>query len=118
MHINAFLKHEPAPLSPALPECWTATVHEQAKAHCAKAFPNEAVGIVKGGAYVELQNRSRTPDQDIMLNDDDLLEVAGADAFFHSHPGTDALGCPSETDMVYQQQLGIPFLVMCWPLYD
>ena len=51
-----------------------------------------------------------------MLSDDDLCASAGADLFFHSHP--DGLGCPSETDMIYQQQLGIPFVVMCMPIYD
>src|SRR5262249_14061877 len=34
----------------------------------------------------------------------------------HSHP--DGLGCPSEIDMVFQQQLGIPFVIMCWPVPD
>jgi proteasome lid subunit RPN8/RPN11 len=110
------LKPALAPLSPVLPACWTLEVHDAAIAHTGSAYPNEAVGIVEGGAYVALENRSRTPERDVLLTDDDLMRAAQAEAFFHSHP--DGLGCPSETDMVYQQQLGIPFFVMCWPLFD
>ena len=56
------------------------------------------------------------PTKDIALDDDDLLRAAKAELFFHSHP--DGVGCPSESDMRYQQQLAIPFVVMVWPLYD
>jgi proteasome lid subunit RPN8/RPN11 len=109
-------KIEPAPTSPTPPECWTPQVHEAARAHTADAYPAEAVGIVEGGAYVRLENQSPTPQDDVVLGEAELLRAATAEAFFHSHP--DGLGCPSESDMIYQQQLGIPFVVMCWPLYD
>jgi len=107
---------EPAPLSPARPAAWTDAVHEAAKLHTEEVFPNEAVGIVTGGEYVRLHNASHEPERDVYLSDEDLLRVAGADVFFHSHPN--GIGSPSETDMVYQLQLGIPFVVMCWPFYD
>lgn len=106
----------PYPTSPPLPAAWTADVHEAAKHHTADAYPDEAVGIVERGAYVRLENRSEQPGEDVALNDNDLVRVATADVFFHSHP--DGIGCPSENDMRYQMQLGIPFVVMCWPLYD
>jgi len=105
-----------APLSPARPAAWTDAVHEAAKAHTADAYPNEAAGIVVGGAYERLENLSQTPDHDIALDDEALLRVATAEVFFHSHP--DGIGCPSESDMRYQAQLAIPFVVMVWPLYD
>jgi proteasome lid subunit RPN8/RPN11 len=105
-----------APLSPARPAAWTDAVHEAAKAHTAACYPEEAVGIVEDGAYVPLENLSRQPTQDVVLDDEALLRVAKAEVFFHSHP--DGIGCPSESDMLYQQQLDIPFVVMVWPLYD
>ena len=105
-----------SPTCPALPAAWTASVSDAARAHTQQCYPNEAAGIVLEGQYVPLENRSPTPGQDVFLSDDDLLRVADAELFFHSHP--DGLGCPSETDMVYQQQLGIPFVVMVWPFLD
>jgi cell wall-associated NlpC family hydrolase len=105
-----------APTSPARPASWTNAMHEAAKQHTADAYPAEAVGIVEHGAYVRLENRSDTPAADVALSDADLTRAAAAGVLFHSHP--DGIGCPSESDMRYQQQLGIPFVVMCWPIYD
>jgi proteasome lid subunit RPN8/RPN11 len=105
-----------APLSPRRPAAWTDDVLAAAKAHTAEVYPAEAVGIVVGGAYQRLDNHSSTPTKDVLLDDEALLRVAGAELFFHSHP--DGLGCPSESDMAYQEQLDIPFVVMVWPLYD
>jgi proteasome lid subunit RPN8/RPN11 len=105
-----------APMSPQRPAAWTDAVHAAAKQHCADAYPQEAVGIVEGGQYVRLDNRSTEPTKDVALSDDDLLRVAKAEVFFHSHP--DGVGSPSASDMRYQMQLAIPFVVMCWPLYD
>jgi proteasome lid subunit RPN8/RPN11 len=107
---------ENAPMSPAMPEAWTDAVAEAAKVHTAEVYPHEAAGIVVGGEYQRLDNLSLTPGNDIALGDDDLVKVAQAELFFHSHP--DGLGCPSESDMRYQAQLAIPFVVMVWPLYD
>ncbi len=104
------------PMSPEWPDAWTPDVHAAAKAHTAEAYPAEAAGIVEAGQYVRLDNISRKPGADVFLSDADLLRVAGADVFFHSHP--DGIGSPSQTDMVYQIQLGIPFVVMCWPVPD
>jgi proteasome lid subunit RPN8/RPN11 len=106
----------PVPMCPAWPEAWTAEIHQAARDHTAEVYPLEAAGIVEGGQYVRLDNISRTPDADVFLSDADLLRVADADVFFHSHP--DGLGSPSQTDMVYQIQLGIPFVVMVWPVPD
>jgi proteasome lid subunit RPN8/RPN11 len=106
----------PVPMSPAWPDAWTPEIHQAARDHTAEAYPSEAAGIVEAGAYVRLDNISRTPDADVFLSDDDLLRVANADVFFHSHP--DGLACPSESDMVYQIQLAVPFVVIAWPVYD
>jgi cell wall-associated NlpC family hydrolase len=105
-----------APLSPLRPAAWTDAVHEAAKAHTAEAYPAEAVGIVEGGQYVRLENHSAAPHLDVNLSEADLLRVAKAEAFFHSHP--DGVGAPSASDMLYQIQLGLPFVVMVWPVYD
>jgi proteasome lid subunit RPN8/RPN11 len=105
-----------APMTPARPAAWTDEVHEAAKAHAAECYPAEAAGIVERGQYVRLVNASKQASEDVFLDADDLLRVAGADLFFHSHP--DGKGCPSLADMEYQRQLGIPFVVIVWPLYD
>jgi proteasome lid subunit RPN8/RPN11 len=109
-------RRESAPMSPVFPEAWTHDVAEAAYNHAASVYPQEAAGIVEGGTYVPLANRSTTPGEDVRLSDDELIRVAQAEVFFHSHP--DALGVPSEHDMIYQRQLGIPFVVMCLPTYD
>jgi proteasome lid subunit RPN8/RPN11 len=104
------------PMSPAFPEAWTHAVAEAAYSHAVEVYPREAAGVVEVGAYQRLDNVSRTPEQDVLLSDADLVRVGAAELFFHSHP--DGLGCPSEHDMIYQQQLGIPFVVMVLPHYD
>lgn len=105
-----------SPLSPTFPKEWTSEIADAAKAHTARVYPAEAVGVVEGGQYVELVNRSTTPGEDVVLNDDDLIRVANAQVFFHSHP--DGIGCPSEADMIYQNSLALPFVVMTWPIFD
>jgi proteasome lid subunit RPN8/RPN11 len=108
--------NQPGAMSPMRPAAWTDEIHEAAKQHTAQCYPAEAVGLVEDGAYVPLENKSETPTQDVCLGDDDLLRAAAAEVFFHSHP--DGVGSPSESDMIYQAQLGIPCVVMVWPLYD
>lgn len=110
------MMNQPGAMSPTRPSAWTDAIHQAAKQHTGDAYPHEAVGIAERGEYVRLENRSAEPGKDVALSDEDLMRVASADVFFHSHP--DGLGCPSESDMRYQAQLGIPFVVMCWPLYD
>ena len=110
------LRREVSPLSPPFPPEWTRPIAEAAYSHAVEVYPHEAAGIVEGGAYHRLDNISTTPENDVLLSDDELVRVAGADIFFHSHP--DGLGVPSEQDMIYQKQLGIPFVVMCLPNYD
>jgi cell wall-associated NlpC family hydrolase len=109
-------RRELVPLSPVFPAAWTQLVFETAYAHAVEAYPDEAVGIVSGGEYHRLVNLSTTPDRDVLLSEADLVRVAEADVFFHTHP--DGLGCPSEQDMIYQLQLGVPFVVMTLPHYD
>lgn len=102
------------PSCPVFPVQWTEAIAEAARAHTAEAYPLEAVGIVEAGEYVRLTNRSHTPAEDVALSDDDAIRAAGAEVFFHSHP--DGLDCPSEADMIYQAQLGIPFVIQPWPV--
>jgi proteasome lid subunit RPN8/RPN11 len=104
------------PLSPKFPAAWTREVAEAAYTHAVAMFPQEAAGVIEGGEFVRLDNLSKTPEDDVQLDDAQLLRVAGAELFFHSHPN--GQGCPSDTDMIYQQQLGIPFVVMTLPMYD
>jgi len=99
-----------------LPATWSAEIDAAARAHALEAYPAEAAGIVESGHYVRLENRSIDPKADVWLSDDDLLRVANADVFFHSHP--DGIGGPSAQDMIYQMQLGIPFVILVLPFID
>jgi proteasome lid subunit RPN8/RPN11 len=101
---------------PKFPAAWTSELRAAARDHAAEVYPHEAAGVVAGGEYVRLDNLSETPTHDVVLDDKALLRVAQADVFFHSHP--DGLGCPSGDDMRYQEQLGVPFVVMTWPMGD
>ncbi len=61
-----------------------------------EAYPEEAAGIVTWGEYQRLANLSTTPDRDVLLTDADLVRVAEAELFFHSHPDGSAAP-PSRT---------------------
>jgi len=102
---------------PKFPEEWTSHIAKKAYQHAQDVYPHEAAGIANdNGEYIPLENMSDMPDKDVSLNDADLLKVAEATVFFHSHP--DGPACPSFTDMVYQQQLEIPFVILPLPLGD
>jgi proteasome lid subunit RPN8/RPN11 len=109
-------KMPPAFGNPVFPAAWSAAVGEAALKHTQDCYPQEAVGIVEGGQYVRLANLAFDPEESVRLGDADLVRVAASELFFHSHP--DGLCCPSEADMTYQQQLGIPFVILQWPLGD
>lgn len=102
--------------SPAMPVAWTKDIEGEALSHAIEAYPQEAVGIVEGGAYVRIDNRAAVPQDEVALSDDDLVRAANAEVFFHSHP--DGRGCPSSADMIYQQQLAIPFVIAVVPHLD
>jgi proteasome lid subunit RPN8/RPN11 len=99
-----------------MPAAFTDIVRGEALAHAQEVFPDEAAGIVEGGAYVRLDNRAADKRNEIGLVDEDLLRVSEAELFFHSHPN--GRGCPSEHDMIYQMQLGIPFVIAVLPHID
>jgi proteasome lid subunit RPN8/RPN11 len=103
-----------APSCPRFPAIWTDEIAKAARAHTERVYPAEAAGMVANGQYVELENVSATPGEEVALDDHSHLKVAAdAELFFHSHP--DGLQCPSADDMLYQQQLGIPFVIQPWP---
>jgi proteasome lid subunit RPN8/RPN11 len=108
--------YHPPYASPAFPVEWTEEVSRAARNHAQACYPAEAVGIVTDGAFVPLINQSSEPGLEVALSDDDWLRAAQAQVFFHSHP--DGPACPSEADMRYQMQLGIPFVVVTWPIGD
>jgi cell wall-associated NlpC family hydrolase len=101
------------PMGPAMPAAWTTEVDAAARLHALAQYPKEAGGIVADGQFHPLENISVSPEHEIGLSEEDLLRVATADVFFHSHP--DGIGSPTAHDMIYQQQLGIPFVVMVLP---
>lgn len=101
---------------PDFPGIWSANIAEQARAQALLAYPREAVGIVEAGVYVPLENISANPESEVALSDADMVRAANAQVFFHSHPNSN--GCPSAHDMEYQQQLGIPFVILSIPEMD
>jgi cell wall-associated NlpC family hydrolase len=104
-------------LGPPMPAEWTPEINAAALDHARELYPKEAAGIVEDGRYVRLENRAGDKAADeIHLSDDDMLRVAGAQVFFHSHP--DGIGAPSAADMIYQEQLGIPFVIAVLPAVD
>jgi cell wall-associated NlpC family hydrolase len=101
------------PMSPGQPFGWTPEVESDARAHALEVYPKEAAGYALNAIYHRLDNVSATPEHDVELTEADLLEVANAEVFFHSHP--DGLGVPTAHDMIYQAQLGIPFAILTLP---
>ena len=104
------------PMGPTMPHAWTDEIDAAARAHAVELFPKEAAGIVINGQFEPLENLSETDEDDVLLSEADLLRVAEAQVFFHSHPN--GLGSPSAHDMTYQQQLGIPFVILALPDAD
>lgn len=101
---------------PDFPVAWTASVAALARAHALEGYPKEVAGIVVNGDYIRLDNISPNPESEVALSDEALLQVSDhAEIFFHSHPD---IGCPSAADMIYQQQLAIPFVVLSIPEMD
>lgn len=85
------------------------SVIEDFKQHAISVFPNEAVGVVKGGKYIPLDNKSQDPSMSFVVNadifdNDDVTEI------LHTH--TDGTFRPSYDDMRTQISLGIPMGIM------
>lgn len=101
---------QPGASSRAMPILWTPDVMALAKAHARDVFPEEASGIVtRDGVYQRLTNRSKTPTEEVGVSDEDMVKLAEAAMYFHSHPNGPA--CPSMADMRLQMQLEIPFAI-------
>jgi proteasome lid subunit RPN8/RPN11 len=104
----------PSPLSFAassciFPDCWTPEVDRAARRHAHENLGQEVAGMVKDGLYVPFANVSPNPETEIGLSDQDMIRLADADAFFHSHPRGPA--CPSERDMRFQVDIAKPCLI-------
>jgi len=97
------------PSSRALPVLWSADIDRAAREHAHEVRPHEAAGIVENGYYVRLDNVAPNPETEVALSDADRVRVMAADVFFHSHPGGPA--CPSQEDMQFQLDTGLPCVV-------
>lgn len=100
-------------MCPTMPRAWTPAVDLLARNHALEVYPREAAGIVTDGQLELLHNISDTPENEVLLSDADAMRVANAQVFFHSHPNS--TGVPTAHDMTYQQQLGIPFVILALP---
>ena len=76
----------------------------KARRHAKEAWPEESVGIVRGGDYVPQQNMAEDPRAGFVLSD---AAVFVAEAVIHSHP--DGTAWPSKADMESQIALGVPY---------
>jgi proteasome lid subunit RPN8/RPN11 len=79
-----------------------------------KRFPNEMVGCVVGGKFVELDNVSNEPENRYRLSAKDkvlIFEIGESlDALVHSHPKMD--NTPSGADLKSQQMCQFPFWII------
>lgn len=91
------------------PAAWTPAIEAAAREHARAEMPNEAAGIVEGGAYVALANVSPNPETEVMVSDEDRIRICNADVFFHSHP--DGPACPSKEDMQFQMDIEKPCVI-------
>ena len=89
-------------------------VREAVIEHGMQEYPREAVGIVRAGSYVPLENVHDDPANHFRLD----AFPDGAQAVIHTHTRTDSrLGplhvsaAPSQSDMQTQQAMGIPWAI-------
>lgn len=85
------------------------SIIEDFKEHAKSVFPNEAVGAVKAGVYVPLENKSPDPAVTFIV-DSNIFDSDDVTEILHTH--TDGSIRPSYDDMKSQIALGIPMGIM------
>jgi len=77
-----------------------------------KRHPEEMVGYVKDGEFIELKNISKNPTQRYQLSIQDKMHVLGSqvDALVHSHPNMS--NDPSDLDSAAQRATGLEFWIV------
>lgn len=77
-------------------------------------YPNEMVGIIVGGKFIELENIANKPNEQYRLKPKDkvmLFELGNSlEALVHSHPSLN--NTPSDLDLKSQASCGFPFLII------
>lgn len=98
---------------------------EEFKQHCISEYPNEACGVVIGGAFYPVKNAHHTPRTHFKMSAADLIELefkhGPIEAYLHSHvhqpiPGDHhyKVQWPSHADMVQWIASGVPWgIVAC-----
>lgn len=99
--------------APTMPPLWTPAIAAAAMAHAQNDAPNEAIGCITADGYVPLANVSKDPANAAQLSNGDMVTACSSLALYHSHP--DGLACPSESDMRFQQQMAMPFIIQPLP---
>lgn len=91
---------------------------KQIIAHAARAFPQEACGLIFKTGYgyqvLECENLSHIPEQSFLI--DPLLYAVHADhiaAVYHSHPNRSPE--PSESDIASAERCNVPFIIVGYP---
>ena len=87
---------------------------DQWREHARAEYPNEAIGYLdQQGNYHRLRNRAADPARQAVPDPREVTPLlAGGDlaVLCHTHPG--GPDCPSEQDMVSQQDMDVPFAIM------
>lgn len=91
---------------------------QQITAHAARAFPQEACGLIFKTGYgyqvLECANMSHQPEQSFLI-DPMLYAVHAAHiaAVYHSHPNRSPT--PSAADIASSERCNVPFLIISYP---
>ncbi len=80
------------------------------RAHALSAFPAEACGVIKGGAYVRCRNVAADRTQAFRIATRRLTSLSPVEAIVHSHPG--GPDCPSGDDMRQQVATAVPWVLV------
>lgn len=85
--------------------------------HAERDAPNESCGVVANGEYWTIDNRSNDPEFGFMLDRTQYLAVVRQfpiEAIVHSHPYMQPIA--SDPDRTMCERLGLPYLIVAWPL--
>ena len=82
--------------------------------HALAEYPNECIGVIDNeGIYHRLRNNATDPKKHATADKREIAQLiinSNLRALVHSHPGGPE--CPSEMDMISQQEMDVPFIIV------
>jgi len=88
----------------------SAAVTAEIQVHAVAAYPHEACGVIKDGAYVRTANVDADPEQGFRIASCRLNDLQPIEAIVHSHP--DGPDCPTAADMRGQIATAVPWVIV------